>query len=398
MSVNIARKCRIHVLLRVGLLELMAVLVSTGARADTDVARPLRFCADPTNLPYSSDDASTPGFDLEVGQAIGKALGRPVTYNWYKTYFGKRSVRVTLLGKQCDAMIGLPLSDDFMGPAVIFSRKISAQAYALVTANEQVIRGIDDLGGRRVAVQYQTTPQNLLALRDDIEKVTVLSPDEGMKALDVGKVDVAFVWGPTAGWLNKTQYQSRYKLYTVGGNGFSWDAAIGFARTSKELRDQVDTILPGLEQTIGDLAAKYGFPEGASTDLHLSEKPASFIASPTASANAPPAGRLPLVDAASNEAVADPANSGNVNQGKEIFNSTCAHCHGIDAIQSERRIDLRRLQLRYGENARSTFWTTVHEGRPSKGMPAWKEVLADDVLNDIFSYLATIQTSAGSAN
>src|SRR4029077_20224045 len=227
---------------------LMAILASAGASASAEVSevRPLRLCADPTNLPYSSDDASKPGFYLEVGQAIGEALGRPVTYNWYKTYFGKSSVRVTLLGKQCDAMIGLPLSDDFMGPAVIFSRKISTQAYALVAAKEQVVSSIKDLRGRRVAVQYQTTPQDLLALRDDIEKVTVLSPDEGMKALDRGTVDVAFVWGPVAGWLNKTQYENRYKIQTVEGKGLSWNAAIGFAKTSKELRDQIDAALPDL--------------------------------------------------------------------------------------------------------------------------------------------------------
>ena len=345
-----------------GFLALAAILalVEPTSAADTSDVKPLRLCADPANLPYSSDDASKPGFYLEVGQAIGKALGRPVAYNWYKTYFGKRTVRVTLLGGQCDAMIGLPLSDDFMGPAVIFSRKISTQTYALVAAKEKAINGVEDLRGSRVAVQYQTTPQNLLALRDDIEKVSVLSPEEGMRALDLGTADVAFVWGPAAGWLNKTQYENRYNIQTVEGEGLSWDAAIGFANTSKELRDQVDAVLPGLGQEIVDLATKYGLPNDPPITVHVSE-------------NTP-------------------------NAGKEVFNTTCAHCHGIDAVQSERRIDLRRLQLRYGENARVTFWTTVHEGQLSKGMPAWKEVLTDDALNDIYAYLLTLQTSAGTTN
>ena len=93
-----------------GFLAVAAILalVEPISAADTSDLKPLRLCADPTNLPYSSDDASKPGFYLEVGQAIGKALGRPVAYNWYKTYFGKRTVRITLLGRQCDAMIGLP--------------------------------------------------------------------------------------------------------------------------------------------------------------------------------------------------------------------------------------------------------------------------------------------------
>ena len=121
---------------------------------------------------------------------------------------------------------------------------------------------------------------------------------------------------------------------------------------------------------------------------------------------APPAAALEVLstahslsaNVASKEPEGDAGNSASAKAGKEVFNSTCAHCHGTDAVQSERRIDLRRLQLRYGENARATFWTTVHEGRLSKGMPAWKEVLTDDALNDIYAYLLTLQISAGTAN
>ena len=49
-------------------------------------------------------------------------------------------------------------------------------------------------------------------------------------------------------------------------------------------------------------------------------------------------------------------------------------------MQSERRIDLRRLKFRYADDMRNTFWKTVHEGRPSKGMPAWNEVFDDKQL------------------
>jgi polar amino acid transport system substrate-binding protein len=292
----------------------------------------------------------------------------------------------------------LPLSDDFMGPAVIFSRKISTQTYALVAAKEKAINGVEDLRGSRVAVQYQTTPQNLLALRDDIEKVSVLSPEEGMRALDLGTADVAFVWGPAAGWLNKTQYENRYNIQTVEGEGLSWDAAIGFANTSKELRDQVDAVLPGLGQEIVDLATKYGLPNDPPITVHVSENTPNPLTSQKAATAAVPTAPSPSANIASTEREPDAASSASVNAGKEVFNTTCAHCHGIDAVQSERRIDLRRLQLRYGENARVTFWTTVHEGRLSKGMPAWKEVLTDDALNDIYAYLLTLQTSAGTTN
>ncbi|WP_349643839.1 c-type cytochrome [Bradyrhizobium sp. LMTR 3] len=87
-----------------------------------------------------------------------------------------------------------------------------------------------------------------------------------------------------------------------------------------------------------------------------------------------------------------------VNAGKEMFNGTCAHCHGPDGVQSERRIDLRLLQNRYGEEMRAKFMTTVHEGRPSKGMPAWKEVFTEDQFESIYAYILTVQAPADSTN
>ena len=257
------------------LAPLTALLLAAPAvKAGADDVQPLRLCADPTNLPFSSDNPGAPGVYLEIGQALAKALARPVSYDWYKSYFGKRTVRVTLLGKQCDAMIGLTPSEDFMGPAVIFSKPITREGYALVTAKSRKVASVDDLKQLRVAVQYQTTPQNLLALRDEIEKVTVLSPEEGMKALDQGKVDVAFIWGPVAGWLNKTEYGDRYAIQTTDGEGLLWPVAIGFAKGSKQLRDQVDAQLPALAPVISEISAKYGFPTDTPIKLSATLQPA----------------------------------------------------------------------------------------------------------------------------
>lgn len=369
------------------LLALAPALSVPAFPAGADEVKPLRLCADPTNLPFTSDDPATPGMYLELGQEIGKALGRPVTYDWYKSYFGKRTVRVTLLGKQCDAMIGLPPSDDFMGPALIFSKPIAREGYALVFAGERTITSLDDLKSLRVAVQYETTPQNLLALRDDITTKTVLKPEEGMEALDKGTVDVAFVWGPVAGWLNTTKYQSRFKIVPTDGEGLLWPVAIGFAKASTELRTQVDAVLPGLEQKIAELGKKYGFP--AQSPVKLAALPAekhTVGQAETAATAAKPATEAPATAAPAASAEA-------VNAGHEIFNGTCAHCHGPDAVQSEKRIDLRRLMLRYGDSARETYWRTVHEGRPAKGMPPWKDVFDDSQLDQVYAYLMTVQSN-----
>ncbi len=101
-----------------------------------------------------------------------------MTHVWYRTYFGKRAVRVTMLAKQCDATIGLPDSDDFMGPKVIFSKPLFNLGYAIVAPKGQPIASVEDLKGKRVAVQFETEPQNIVGPRDDMTAVTVLSPEE----------------------------------------------------------------------------------------------------------------------------------------------------------------------------------------------------------------------------
>jgi mono/diheme cytochrome c family protein len=81
-----------------------------------------------------------------------------------------------------------------------------------------------------------------------------------------------------------------------------------------------------------------------------------------------------------------------VDEGRSLFNQHCAHCHGPNAIQGERPRDLRRLKLRYGGGAPKAFYESVSSGRPDKGMPIWKDILSDDALWRIFTYLQTVQT------
>ena len=78
-------------------------------------------------------------------------------------------------------------------------------------------------------------------------------------------------------------------------------------------------------------------------------------------------------------------------EGKKVFDSTCAHCHGPDAVVADRKINLRLLKRKHGEQIDEVFFTTVTEGRPSKGMPAWKNVFKHQDFVDILAYLKTVQ-------
>jgi ABC-type amino acid transport substrate-binding protein/cytochrome c5 len=359
-----------------------------GAAAVQAAAPPLRLCADPTNPPFSSNApeavaGGAPGLYVEIGQEIAKALGRELQPVWSLSYFGKRNIRTTLLAGQCDFAVGLPAESDFMGPRLVFSRPILKLGYALVVPKAQAAAGIDDLAGKRVAVQFSTPPQSLLATRSDITSVTVMSPEEGMRRLAAGEADAAFVWGANAGYINRTELHDAYKLIAVQAPQMQWQAAIGFSSKDKALRDEVDAVLGRLEPRIRELAAKYAVPISVAPEA----------AAPRTARRAPAGSSLVVAVGAGVHLIADEvkAAQGNPTAGHETFNGTCAHCHGPDAVVADRKINLRLLKRRYGEQMDEMFFTTVNNGRPAKGMPAWKGVFKEEDFANILSYLKTVQ-------
>jgi polar amino acid transport system substrate-binding protein len=356
----------------------LAAALACGAAASQAAVPPLRLCADPANLPFSSNAAEAaqqgaPGLYVEIGQAVAQALGRPMETVWSLSYFGKRNLRTTLLAGQCDLAVGLPAVQDFMGPRLIFTRPILNLGYALVVARDRAVSRLDDLKGQRVAVQFGSPPQSLLAARGDITSVTAMDPEEAMRRLSAGEADAAFIWGATAGYINHASLQDRFKVIPVDAPQMQFPAAIGLSSKRAALRDEIDAVLGGLAPRIQEISAKYSVAMGPAITF--------TDAGPIRIAAAEPA----VVPVQAGAAKDDPAN------GKELFNGTCAHCHGPNAVVEDRKINLRRLQVKYGDQMETTFFATVTDGRPTKGMPAWKEVFKHQDFINILSYLKTVQ-------
>jgi ABC-type amino acid transport substrate-binding protein len=373
--------------MRVVRLFAMAAALACGTAAAQGAVPPLRLCADPANLPFSTAAADAqargePGLYVEIGQAVADALQRPMETFWSHTYFEKRNLRTTLLANKCDLAVGLPLDEGFMGPRVIFSKPILRVGYALVVPKHLSVNGLDDLKGRRVAVQFGSAPQNILAMRADIVAITTLNPEEAMRRLAAGEADAAFIWGPSAAYINHATLNDRYRVVPVDGPHLQWIAAIGFAGTETALRDSVNRVLAALAPRIRELAAKYAFADGAAITL--------TDASPAAASAPNDKTTQPAV--ADSSPPADPSKlTGEAAEGREIFNGTCAHCHGPDAIQAERKINLRLLRRRYAESMAETYLATVRKGRPSKGMPAWESIFSEKDIARIFAFLSTVQ-------
>ena len=293
-------------------------------------------------------------------------------------------MRVTLLGKQCDAMIGLPRSEDFMGRAVIFSSTFAKEGYALVAAKGLALGGLDGLKGKRVAVQFASTPQNLLASRDDVQKVTVLSPRKACR-LDQGKADVRFIWGPVAGWLNKTSYNDRYQIQLTEGEGLT-GMRLSASRRCPPGSVTASMLLAAASTEDRRTLTKYGLPTPQPVRFGAAAAASAGITTGTGTGAQTGAQVTQLANVPATEIRATRLQlAPRLWRGQGHLHGTRAHCHGPDAIQ---RAEDRSAAAddRYGDEMREKFWTTVHEGRPSKGMPAWNEVFTDEQFDNIYSF------------
>jgi mono/diheme cytochrome c family protein len=198
-----------------------------------------------------------------------------------------------------------------------------------------------------------------------------------------------------------------------------YQVAVGFSRKEAALRDQVDQVLPGLAPVISALAAKYGFPAAPPVTLAMNmpsagdggaaRLPIVRIADSTPAPAPPP----PTATSDDQQSAADyvapnrtPADASfkpatgptAVAEGRTIFNGTCNHCHGPDAIQAVRKINLRLLHHRYGGAMDQVFHFTVTHGREAKGMPNWSGVFSDDDFAKILAFLHSVQEDTSAQN
>jgi len=87
--------------------------------------------------------------------------------------------------------------------------------------------------------------------------------------------------------------------------------------------------------------------------------------------------------------VAMSKNAKNVDEGKQVFATTCAACHRADGggVIGPNLTDEFWL---HGSKP-DEIWTTVHDGVPAKGMPAWGPQLGEDKVASVVAYVLTLK-------
>ena len=380
---------------------LCALLLSTAALS----AEPLRVCADPDNLPFSKSEGPERGLYVDLAELVAKKLeATPIQYTWWLTFNQRRALRNT--AGECDAVFALPTDADYKARGLQKTPAFLDVGYAVVAPPSFKFSSLDDFKGKRLAVQFQTTPHILLSQLEGFTFTTYRNSDEVFAALAKGEVDASFLWGPVAGYENMKRHNGRWKVTPLTGSDMSGQVSVAVRRDKPELAKTIEVALMALKPEIEALADKYGFPRSkpvniAQAGMGRTEAVSSARSAQTqAQAQAQvkvPGHMVALIQQKPADEIVPTAKatatdmSEKVALGRVRFNDQCSHCHGKDGASTLRERDLRRIKIRYDAKWMETALAVIKNGRTDLGMPAWKDVLAEPEIQQLMSFIETQQ-------
>src|SRR5437764_6868057 len=167
----------------------------------------LRVCADPHNMPFSTESGE--GFENKLAEMLAAQLGKGLAYTWYPQAPG--FVRNTLRAYKCDVLMGIPQGDDVVQVTNPYYRT----AYALVAKQGSGLDGVDTLRdlrlkGKHLGIVAGTPPADNMAVNGLmttakpypllIDTRVNSSAAAMMRDLAADEIDGAVLWGPMAGY------------------------------------------------------------------------------------------------------------------------------------------------------------------------------------------------------
>jgi polar amino acid transport system substrate-binding protein len=217
----------------------------------------LHVCAHPDALPFSSQDPSRPGLQLEIGGAVARALGVRMQVDWI--VFTRHARRV-----DCDALMGsiVPLGGPASRRGQRLTRPYAGGGYQLVVGpNAAGVSRVEDVKGGKIGVEHTSWPHYLLS-HQGIPTASFASQTEILEAVDKGETAAGLVTGPYLGWYLKQHPESAVKAvdaYTAP-NDLRWNVAVGLRNADDALLQRVNQILDLLlaDGTIQGIFARYG--------------------------------------------------------------------------------------------------------------------------------------------
>jgi len=237
----------------------------------------LTVCADPNNLPFSNRERQ--GLENRIIELVAAELGEDIAYYWRPQRRG--FIRTTLAAHLCDVMPGAPSNLEMLRTTAPYYRS----TYVFVTRKDRnlSITSFDDPQLKNLIIGVQiigddgsnSPPAHALSRRGIVNNVRGY-PVYGdysqphplsaiVDAVTAGKIDVAIVWGPTAGYFAR---ESGVNLAispvrpSIDGPMLPmiFDISMGVRREDHALRDKLDAALKRRKTDIDRILAEYSVP------------------------------------------------------------------------------------------------------------------------------------------
>src|SRR5213082_2864912 len=247
-------------------LAILAASASVAGRTG-----PLRVCADPGNMPFSNNRGE--GIENKIAEVLALNLGTWVQY-YYRPGIERGMTRTTLYAEECDVMFDMPVDSE----RVLVTTPLYRTTFVLASRSDRsiTIRNLDDPRLKRLKVGVYQTSAIRQALADhDVRNVSIhyLSHDadlvpEDQPAYQVqevvdGKLDIAAVWGPFAGYY-KVMKHAPIALQPVNlmedAVPLEYDLAVAVRTSDKDLQAQLDRALHAEREAIRSILTDFGVP------------------------------------------------------------------------------------------------------------------------------------------
>lgn len=271
-------------------LLMMAPAVAAQAQMPAQAPTPpspgvLRVCQDPNNLPFSN--RALQGFENKIAALLASDLGWKIEYTWYPQRMG--FIRNTLRAKiedtdtyKCDLVTGVAAGFDMGATTRPYYRSTYAMAYVKGKGFDQV-KTLDDLlklpaaqrASLRLGVFTGSPVADWLLENGLIDRIVSYQAQTGdpdqypgqvlEKDLAAGAIDIAFIWGPIAGYFARHADPAAAPIVAVPlqerpGVRFEYDIVMATRFGEAAYKQRIDEALARNRGKIDAILAQYGVP------------------------------------------------------------------------------------------------------------------------------------------
>lgn len=239
--------------------------------AKTADIRPLIACADPGNMPLSSMDGE--GIDNRIIKLLAEAMDTQVSFFW-RPYLERGLTRDTFDYRQCDILLGMP--HDYA--SILTTIPIYRSTYVFAYREDSNIK-IDDLddsdleslsigvyqhsGLREALARHGIKHVEIHVIRQNTDLVPENQQWRQVQKVADGKLDVAGVWGPFAGYV-KAKKDAPLVLQPVNmmedRTPLEFSLAIGMRKNDVVLKYAMDNALQEKAAEIETILREFRVP------------------------------------------------------------------------------------------------------------------------------------------